>query len=131
MPSENSRLWEQLAQQERAQRELEVVEAAEQVIRGYHRGILAEALTAIGGELVQAQRSLAATRGDGDPYRIVVAQEQVWDVERMAMVMQQLAREHDVACTRARAAYLAGRRQVLETIRGFRRLILRTPQPPS
>jgi hypothetical protein len=46
-------------------------------------------------------------------------------------VLQRLASEHDVACTHAHAAYLAGRGQVLEAIRGLRSLILRTVQPPT
>lgn len=132
MASEDPRLREQLAQHERALRELEVVEDAEQVIRSHHRGLLTEELAAIGRELVDAQRCLAAAMRSGDdPYRISTANEQVCAIERTARVLQQFAREHDVACTRARAAYLAKRRRTLQTIRGLQRRILRTLQPPT
>jgi hypothetical protein len=131
MSSDESRLREQLAQRERALRELEIVEAAEQIIRSHHHCILVQNLARVGQELTEARQCLAATRNSGDPDRIAMAHERLCAVERTARVLQQLNEQHDVDCTRARAAFLTGRRRALETIRGLHRLILRRPQSPA
>ena len=130
MPSDDAKLGEQLVQQERALRELAVVEAAEQMVRSHHRDLLSEELAAIGRELADAKRCLAATRSGGDPYRVALAHEQVCAIQRTANILQQLAQKHDVACRNARTTYLIGQRQVLKAIRGLQRQVLRRLQPP-
>ena len=131
MPTDDCHLRGHLAQQERILRELEVVEAAEHVLRSHYRGLLTEELAALGRELADARRQLAAIRQSGDPSRVAIAHSQVCAVENTTRILGQLKHEHEQACTRARTTYLAAQRQVLDIIRGLHCLIVRTPPPPA
>ncbi|WP_162907839.1 hypothetical protein [Allorhizocola rhizosphaerae] len=126
MPSDIARLRAQIARQRYALSQLDVVEAAEHLVRSHHRQLLDDELAELHKELVRAQRTLDLARDGNDLNFIVVAEEDTCRVQRQVTLLQRQSREHDVAAAKVRSAYLAQRQQLVELVNQLQHLLVRT-----
>ena len=121
MPPDAVRLRAQLAQHLDALYRLQVVEAAEDMVRRCHLLLLSSQLEELQEELVQAQRHLATARNGNELSLIIEAEELVCEILRQTTILQRHAGEHIRACNRTHSVYLAQRDRLVDRIDQLRR----------
>jgi hypothetical protein len=126
MPSDIARLRAQLARQRYALWQLDVVEAAEHLVRSHHRRLLDDELADLRQQVVQAQRALTLAREGDDLNFIIAAEEHLCRIQRQATVVQRQSREQDVAAAKVRTTYLTERQHLVELVNRLQHLLLRT-----
>jgi hypothetical protein len=125
MPSDIARLSAQLAQHLHDLSQLEVVEAAEDVVRRRHLQLLASELAELGEDLAAARRLLDLARQGDDLASIINAEEQVCGILRHTTVLQRQTGEHTRSFKHAHDAYLTRRHWLVDRIDQLRRLVAR------
>lgn len=128
MPPDAVRLRAQLARHLNHLYQLQVIEAAEDVVRQRHLQLLASQLAGLTDELVCARERLDTARTGSDLRLIIEAEEHMCDILRETTLTQREASEHIRASKRAHNLYLAKRGRLKATIDQLRRRII---QPGS
>ena len=123
MPRDVTRFSAQLAQHMNDLSQLEVVEAAEDVVRRRHLQLLNSELAGLTDDLAVAQRHLSAARKGDDLAYIINTEEQVCGILRQTTIMQRQAGEHIRAFKHARDVYLTRRDWLVARIDQLRRLV--------
>jgi hypothetical protein len=124
MPPDAVRLRQELAQHLDTLHRLEVVEAAEDVVRDHQLQLLGAELAGLRDELTRAQQHLSSARAGRELSVIFEAEEHVCGVLRQTTVVQRQTREHIRASTAAHRTYLAQRDRIVERVDQLRRLLL-------
>ena len=113
----------QLAQHLNDLSQLEVVEAAEHVVRRRQLQLLASELAGLGDELEQAQRILSIARKGNDLSYIIEAEEQVCGILRQTTIVQRQTGESMRAFKHAHDTYLTRRCWLVSRIEQLQRLV--------
>lgn len=123
MPRDAVRLRARLARHLDDLYRLQVIEAAEEVVRRRHLQTLASQLAGLCDDLARTRQHLDTARNSSDLRQIVEAEERVCETLRQTTVMQRQTGEDIRAAKRAHNAYLAQRRRLIARIDQLRRLI--------
>ncbi len=123
MPSDLNRLRFELAVRLLQLSELDVVEAAELLVRHELQRGTGAVLEELEQELALAQEHLATSCNNDDLSRIAEAEERLCAISRQLMVVERQARVQEQQIQRQRSAYLTARSSELRHIRDMERLI--------
>jgi hypothetical protein len=123
MPPESVRLRAQLSEHLGDLNHLEVIEAAEGIVRRRLLELLRTELAGLRDDLAEARRHLSTARDGGDLGFVIEAEERVSVLLRQTTIMQRQTGEHIRASNRAHGAYMEQYGRLVSRIDEIRRLL--------